>query len=114
MQLTGAIINGVKWGTIVSVEDDQHFLPTEYTLEQNYPNPFNPRTTIEYSLPRETQVSLKIYNLLGQEVRTLVEAHSQAGHYKVNFDASSLPSGMYIYRLTAGGSILSRKMVLSK
>lgn len=112
MQLTGAITNGVQWGTIVSVEDNLSSLPTQYVLSQNYPNPFNPRTTIEYSVPNESRVSIMVYNLLGEQVQTLVEGHSQGGHYKVSFDASLLPSGMYIYRLSAGKYTEVRKMIL--
>ncbi len=114
MQLTGAIINGVKWGTIVSVEEDPLPLPEEFTLLQNYPNPFNGRTTIMYTISKETEISLKIYNILGQVVRTLVEGVAISGLYTINFDASDLPSGVYFYRLTGARSTVSKKLLISK
>jgi hypothetical protein len=75
--------------------------PAEYGLAQNYPNPFNPTTTIHYSLPRQSNVVLKVYDVVGREVRTLVQDTKDAGEYEVRFDASALPSGTYIYRLQA-------------
>jgi hypothetical protein len=94
---------------------DEAALPTEYSLTQNYPNPFNPSTKIEYSLPVEGNVTLKIFNILGQEVRTLINNElTNAGKYTVTFDASSLPSGIYIYRLQAGNFSSNKKMILVK
>ena len=89
-------------------------VPAEFALKQNYPNPFNPATTIDYSLPRESQVSLKVYNLLGQEVISLVNEHQNAGTYSVQFDASRLSSGMYLYRIAAGSFTQVKKMLLLK
>ncbi|NIT59084.1 MAG: T9SS type A sorting domain-containing protein, partial [Aliifodinibius sp.] len=83
-----------------------------YLLQQNYPNPFNPTTTIEFTLPQSGFVTLKVYNILGQEVATLLQAHKPAGSYAVNFDASELTSSIYYYTLTADGFKQSRKMVL--
>ena len=77
-------------------------IPADYALQQNYPNPFNPSTAIEFSLPQSSFVSLKIYNLLGVEVTTLLQAHKPAGRHTVTFDASALASGLYYYTLTAG------------
>jgi hypothetical protein len=88
--------------------------PQTYSLEQNYPNPFNPTTSIEYSIPSSEFVTLRIYDLLGQEVSTLVNENKQAGNYKVEFDASSLSGGVYLYKLTAGSFTLSRKLILLK
>ncbi len=85
-----------------------------YTLEQNYPNPFNPVTTIKYQIPKAGNVSLKIYDILGNEVVTLVDAQKEVGRYEVSFDASSLASGVYIYRLLAGEFVNVKKMVLLK
>jgi hypothetical protein len=90
----------------------------------NYPNPFNPSTTISYRLPADTQVTLEIFNLLGKRVRTLVDTRQQAGTYQVFFDAGSLASGIYLYRLTTGAAAtgtrasgatsVSRRMILVK
>ncbi len=92
-------------------------MPTEMVLNQNFPNPFNPSTTIEYYLPSTYKlhvVQLKVYDLLGRVVATLVDEQQQPGKYKVLFDASGLPSGTYIYRLTAGGLNQSKKLILLK
>jgi hypothetical protein len=75
--------------------------PKEYALSQNFPNPFNPATTIRYDLPFESRVTLKIYDILGNEVKTLVNGEQGAGYKEIRFDGSSLASGVYIYRLTA-------------
>ncbi len=95
--------------------------PHEFLLKQNYPNPFNPTTTIKYTIANvktlhatSQQVQLKVYNILGKEVATLVNARQSAGNYEVSFDASDLTSGIYIYQLTSGGNTLIKKMVLLK
>jgi hypothetical protein len=94
--------------------------PLEFSLSQNYPNPFNPVTTIKYSVPSvistggRNLTSLKIYNTLGEEVITLVNEEKPAGSYEVEFNGSSLPSGVYIYRLTAGNSTAVKKLLLVK
>jgi len=89
-------------------------LPEEYDLAQNYPNPFNPTTTISFSLPEAGHVSLKVYNILGQEVRSLLNEYRDAGVHKVHFDADNLSSGMYFYRLTSESFSESKKMMLVK
>jgi hypothetical protein len=94
--LLSAIINGVKFGTIVSVQKDQE-IPKEFSLNQNFPNPFNPSTQIEYTLPFRSKVVLKVFNILGQEVRTLVENVREAGSYLATFDGSDLASGVYFH-----------------
>jgi hypothetical protein len=101
---------------ITEVEKD-NLLPDEYSLSRNYPNPFNPSTIIEYSLPGipgkdYLQVRLVVFDILGREVVTLVDAMQKAGLYKINFDADKIPSGVYFYRLTAGQFSKSRKMIL--
>ena len=102
-------------GFIVSVDgSDDKTIPTDYTLFQNYPNPFNPSTAIEFSLPVNSNVTLTIYNLLGQVVTTLVNEDKPAGTYSVEFNATSLPSGIYFYKLEAGNFIQTKKMVLLK
>jgi hypothetical protein len=88
--------------------------PGSFELSQNYPNPFNPSTTIKYSLPENSFVNLAVYNLLGEKVRTLVNEVQNAGNYKLNFDASGLTSGTYVYRLSTGFGTLTEKMVLLK
>jgi hypothetical protein len=89
--------------------------PTTFDLAQNYPNPFNPTTTIRYSIANAVNVSLVIYNTLGEEVMTLVNNQfTEPGVYNVVFDASNLASGTYIYRLTAGDFVMTKKMVLTK
>jgi hypothetical protein len=96
-----------------SVEQQQNNLyPDEYVLEQNYPNPFNPSTTIQFSLPKSGDVTLKIFNLLGEEVKTLVEEYREAGKHSVQFNASQLASGIYFYRLQAGSFVETKKMIL--
>jgi hypothetical protein len=92
----------------------QSHLPKEYALIQNYPNPFNPTTTIRYDLPKETTVKLKVYNILGVEVTTLVNKVMPAGHQSVAFNAVKLASGMYIYRIEAGNFVQVKKMLLIK
>ncbi|GEM_PF-5542257 len=88
--------------------------PNRFILEQNYPNPFNPATTIRFDIAEDAQVSLKIYDMLGREVYSLVDDNKKSGSYEVPFDGSTLASGLYIYRITAGTFTESRKMVLLK
>jgi hypothetical protein len=89
-------------------------IPLTYSLEQNYPNPFNPTTTIRYQIPKEGLVTLKVYDILGAEVATLVNEEKVAGKYEVRFDASRLASGVYIYRIKANDFISTKKMVFLK
>jgi hypothetical protein len=97
-----------------SKETEKDLLPTEYTLYQNYPNPFNPTTTIKYDLPNTSDVSLIIYDILGRKIKELVNAKQQAGRYEIQFNASNLASGVYIYQLIAEKYMSSRKMILLK
>lgn len=85
-----------------------------FYLEQNYPNPFNPTTNIEFRISNFGFVSLKVYDVLGKEIVTLVNEEKPAGQYDVEFDASGLPSGIYFYRLTAGSYSATKKLVLLK
>lgn len=89
-------------------------VPSEFTLFQNYPNPFNPATVISYQLPANSYVTLKVYDILGKEIETLVHGIQQAGKYEVMFDASHLTSGMYLYRLQNGNTVQTHKMILNK
>ena len=99
-----------------SVSPGEHHQPTpdKYALHQNYPNPFNPATTIQFNLPYESPVTMKIFNLMGQEVATLIDRNMTAGMHHVEFDASDLPSGIYFYRIKAGDFADMKKMVLLK
>ena len=88
--------------------------PLQYVLMQNYPNPFNPVTTISYSIPQDGNVQIKVFNSIGEEVSSLVNGFKNSGSYKVNFDASDLPSGIYYYRIKAGSFTSVRKMIVLK
>jgi hypothetical protein len=101
-------------GGMLTSSDDLAGLPTEFSLEQNYPNPFNPVTQISYQLPEQTDVTLRVYNVLGQYVATLVNTTQSPGEYSVSFDASDLSSGTYIYRLEAGNYVETNTMTLLK
>jgi hypothetical protein len=89
-------------------------LPSIFALDQNYPNPFNPTTTIRYGLPNHSHVTLTVDNTLGQQVATRVQGEQDAGYHEVRFDASGLPSGVYLYLLTAGSFMQTRKMLIVK
>ena len=101
-------------GTPVSVKELGGNVPSTYSLDQNYPNPFNPSTTIRYSLPAASDVSLKIYNILGMEVANLVNQRQAAGQYEASFNASNFASGIYFYTLETSGVSISKKMMLLK
>ena len=100
--------------TGVTAVNDPIYNPSTFTLSQNYPNPFNPNTTIRYSVQKRSLVTLSIYNILGQSVKTLVNDVKAPGVYEASFDGASLPSGTYFYRLTAGNYSQTKKMVLLK
>jgi Secretion system C-terminal sorting domain len=88
--------------------------PNEYTLKQNYPNPFNPTTTIEYTVPKNGFVSLKVYDITGKEIASLINSYQNAGSYLVTWDASNYGSGVYLYRIIAGDYSATKRMVLKK
>jgi hypothetical protein len=102
--------------TTTKVESKEENLPTDFYLSQNYPNPFNPETTIEYSVPKTTNVELKVYDILGQEVATLVNEVKQPGKYIAKFSManSKFASGIYFYRMSTAGFTLVKKMMLLK
>ncbi|MDP2363998.1 MAG: T9SS type A sorting domain-containing protein, partial [Ignavibacteria bacterium] len=89
-------------------------IPNNYSLSQNYPNPFNPTTNISFSVPEQSYVELKIYNILGIEVANIISKELPAGNYSENFDASTLSSGIYFYKLNAGKFSITKKMTLIK
>ncbi len=99
---------------LTDTKNNQSNLPSGYTLQQNYPNPFNPTTTITYSLPKSSFVTLKIYDLLGREVTTLVNEEKHSGMYKVTWNAQNLPSGVYFNKITTGQYTKVSKMLLLK
>lgn len=102
----------VEQPTSVSAKDEA--LPQRFQLYQNYPNPFNATTTIEYALPQAAHVTLKVFNLLGEEVATLVDARKEPGRYRATWDAQGLASGVYVYKLEANSRTLIRKLLLLK
>lgn len=120
--LLGCVIDGEVFGdtTVVGIEDE--IIPHELSLSQNYPNPFNPNTIIEYTIPKvisdiekqlqQTNVALKVYDILGREVAVLVDENQSPGTYKISFNAESLSSGVYLYRLTLGSKSIVKKMIL--
>ena len=99
---------------ITDIEEEANELPTEYLLSQNYPNPFNSTSIIKFSIPKSSQVSLKIFNVLGSEIETLVDGEKSVGTYELNWNAAKLPSGVYFYRLQAGDFVQTKKMILLK
>ncbi len=111
--LTGAIINGERYGYITDVENSVTKID-KFNLLQNYPNPFNPTTKIEFQIPQNSFVNLTIYNTLGQKVATLINNNLRVGKYSLEFNANNLPSGLYIYKLQAGEFSSVKKMMLIK
>ena len=112
-EIRGQILLGS--GTVTSVQRISDVVPKNFRLDQNYPNPFNPSTTIGFDLSTRTRFSLKLFNVLGQEIRTLLDDVKDAGRYRVTFNAAGLPSGIYFYRLAGDGGLLeTKKMVFMK
>lgn len=112
---SGIVSGTIGWSenNVTSVEK-LDAIPNQFVLQQNYPNPFNPTTTLKYSIPKQSHVNLKVYNLLGKEVASLVNNLQSAGVYKYSFDASNLSSGIYFVSLQAGDFLQVRKMTLLK
>ena len=104
----------VKRTLTSSVDPIDDGIPSGYTLSQNYPNPFNPSTEIQFTLTSGGYTTLKVYDMLGKEVATLVNENLNPGTYKTKFDASRLASGTYVYTLTSNGTRLNNKMLLMK
>jgi hypothetical protein len=95
-----------------SIGEEDNLIPKEFALRQNYPNPFNPTTTIEYDLPKASQVKIEIYNLLGKKVGTILDDYKNAGYHKLIFDSNNFASGVYIYRIQVDTYTNSKKMIL--
>jgi photosystem II stability/assembly factor-like uncharacterized protein len=106
--------NVVKFSLVTAVENEHGVIPTGFALEQNYPNPFNPTTKITYSVPKTSVVELKVYDLLGRTVATLVNGEQAVGTYTVNFNAQGLSSGVYVYTMKAGDFKATKSLVLVK
>jgi hypothetical protein len=108
-------IDNVSFDTLItSVANFTNEIPRKFNLNQNYPNPFNSSSVIKYSIPNSSEVTLKIFNTLGEEIETLVNDEKPVGTYEVNWNAFNLPSGVYFYRLQAGTFVQTRKMILLK
>ena len=104
--------DGTSWYS--QVVEAANVIPTEFALSQNYPNPFNPTTTIKFQLPVNSKVSLKVYDILGSEVATLVDEVKEAGYYELSFNANGLASGTYFFRINADNFVQTKKMILIK
>jgi hypothetical protein len=110
----GTIVVGSETATDAPSRQQANELPEQFRLEGNYPNPFNPTTKINYQLPRTSDVTLQVYDVLGRQVATLVDRKQQAGSYTVTFDGNQLSSGVYFYRLKTENASKVRKMLLVK
>ena len=108
-----------KVNNSVTAVEDKEVIPTQFELSQNYPNPFNPTTNITYALPQNSYVSIKVYDMIGREVKTLVNTEMLAGNHNVDWNGENnsgfkVASGTYIYRITAGNFVAVKKMILIK
>jgi hypothetical protein len=112
--LVYAKIDGVEYGSIVNVEENDQKTSEKIFLSQNFPNPFNPTTKILYSIKEEVLVTLKVYDVLGKEVATLVNEAKPEGFYEVQFNATDIQSGVYFYKMQAGKFIFVNKMILMR
>jgi len=110
-EVTARLVGGSPDKIVVNPNSSE---PMEYSLGQNYPNPFNPTTTINYSIKTVGEVTLKMYDMLGTEVASLVNERKEPGNYSVTFNAANLPSGMYVYKLTSGNFAATKKLILLK
>ncbi len=114
--LNGCIIQGDTFGVITSIKNEgpERILPKTASIKQNYPNPFNSSTLIKYYLPSSTAVKLEVFDLKGSKIATLLNTFQNVGVHEVTFNASNLPSSVYIYRLKTIKRILSKRMLLIK
>jgi photosystem II stability/assembly factor-like uncharacterized protein len=110
----GKVFRTTNTGGLTEVKSVNNSFPDKYDLKQNYPNPFNPSTNIKYQIANNSFVTLKIFDILGKEISTLVNEYLKAGTYEIVFDAVNIPSGIYYYKITAGNYINTKKMILLK
>lgn len=103
-----------RFNAVVGVKKNQNGIPQKYSLGQNYPNPFNPATKIDFALPKDEHVTMKLYDILGREVVLLIDKEFKAGNYTIDFNASFLSSGIYFYELRAGSYVETKKMMIVK
>jgi hypothetical protein len=108
------ILKTTNGGVTFIEEEEIDEIPTTYLLTQNYPNPFNPTTKIKYSIPQSSNVLIKVFDILGNEIETLVDEEKSTGTYEITWYPENLPSGIYFYKLQAGNYIETKKMVLIK
>ena len=112
--IDSANVNGNIFSNITDIKVNSEPIKKNYILNQNYPNPFNPITKIKYTISKRSLVTIKIFNVLGNEIATLVNEEKSIGNYNVDFDGTNLPSGVYFYRINAGDFLETRKMLLIK
>ncbi|UCH65509.1 MAG: T9SS type A sorting domain-containing protein [Ignavibacterium sp.] len=110
--IKGGKFQVISGATPTRIETEDTIIPSELSVGQNYPNPFNPLTKIKFSIPQKSNVIIKVFDILGNEIKTLVNAEKPTGTYEITWYAESLPSGIYFYRLQAGDYIETKKMVL--
>ena len=110
----GAIFHTTNGGVSFVEEEEIDEMPTIYFLSNNFPNPFNPSTKIKYSVPQSSQVVVKVFDILGNEIETLVNEEKPVGTYELTWNAVNLPSGIYFYRIQAGSFVDAKKMILMK
>jgi hypothetical protein len=110
----GTILRTTNGGVTFIGKENSITNPQEFNLSQNYPNPFNPSTTIKYSIPKQSDVTIKVYNILGKEILTLVNENKLQGNYTIEFNANNLASGVYFYQLKTNNFIQTKKMLLMK
>jgi len=106
--------SGLGYGSITGINTDPGNIPDNFELAQNYPNPFNPSTTIKFAMPKDGSVSLRVYDVLGNEIKTLVDGYHKAGTYNIYFSGSEISSGVYYYKLITDGFNETKKMILVK
>jgi hypothetical protein len=110
----GTILHTTNGGVSFVEEEEINEVPTEFLLSQNYPNPFNPSTKIKYSVPQSSNVMIKVFDILGKEIETLINEEKPIGTYEITWYAEGLPSGVYFYQLKAGDYMSVKKMILLK